>query len=198
VTEPFDISPVFQRYRVSHHAVAMMLAAGLEPFEIERRTGFTRRRLTILQADPTFQELITYYAKREQEKFVPIIEEVEKLKAHNTLTATRQIRDRLEADDEAEVPRIAIRELIAIAGTTKTTEHKHSGSVDLNIAARLDRAIERSGKKPREIEHQSQMEILEAQVVPQHVEPPARTTAVVSRPAPRPSLASVLRRPKVA
>src|SRR5580704_3077812 len=195
MTEPFDISPVFQRYRVSHHAVAMMLAAGLEPFEIERRTGFTRRRLTILQADPTFQELITYYAKREQEKFVPLIEEVEHLKAHNTLVANRQIRDRLEADDEAEVPRIAIRELIAIGGSTKTVEHKHSGSVDLNIAARLDRAIERSGKKPREIEHRS-MEILEAQVVSREEAPQPR--AVVSRPAPRPSFASVLRRPKVA
>jgi|HubBroStandDraft_6_1064221.scaffolds.fasta_scaffold00175_42 hypothetical protein len=195
MTEPFDISPVFQRYRVSHHAVAMMLAAGLEPFEIERRTGFTRRRLTILQADPTFQELITYYAKREQEKFVPLIEEVEHLKAHNTLVANRQIRDRLEADDEAEVPRIAIRELIAIGGSTKTVDHKHSGSVDLNIAARLDRAIERSGKKPREIEHRS-MEILEAQVVSREEAPQPR--AVVSRPAPRPSFASVLRRPKVA
>jgi hypothetical protein len=196
MTEPFDISPVFQRYRVSHHAVAMMLAAGLEPFEIERRTGFTRRRLTILQADPTFQELITYYAKREQEKFVPLIEEVNELKAHNTLVANRQIRDRLERDDEEEVPRISMSQLITIAGSTKTVDHKHSGSVDLNIAARLDRAIERSGKKPREIEHQPEMKVLEAQVVSREEAPQPR--AVVSRPAPRPSFASVLRRPKVA
>ncbi len=171
MTESFDISPVFQRYRVSHHAVAMMFAAGLEPFEIERRTGFTRRRLAILYADPTFQELITYYAKREQEKFVPLIEEVEHLKAHNTLVANRQIRDRLEADDEADVPRIAIRELIAIGGSTKTVDHKHSGSVDLNIAARLDRAIERSGRQPKAIEHAPQMEVLEAQVVSQTNKP---------------------------
>ncbi len=197
MTESFDLSPVFARYRVSHHAVAMMLAAGLEPFEIERRTGFTRRRLTILQADPTFQELITYYAKREQEKFVPLIEEVEHLKAHNTLVANRQIRDRLEADDEAEVPRIAIRELIAIGGSTKTVDHKHSGSVDLNIAARLDRAIERSGRQPKQIEHAPQMEVLEAQVVPQSDSPPVVSSGV-RRPAPRPSIASVLRRPKVA
>lgn len=194
MTESFDLSPVFARYRVSHHAVAMMLAAGLEPFEIERRTGFTRRRLTILQADPTFQELITYYAKREQEKFVPLIEEVQHLKAHNTLVANRQIRDRLEADDEAEVPRIAIRELIAIGGSTKTVAHKHSGSVDLNIAARLDRAIERSGKQPKQIEHEP---IQEAQVVPQLQNLPVEAS-VVRRPAPRPSIASVLRRPKVA
>lgn len=196
MSESFDLSPVFARYRVSHHAVAMMLAAGLEPFEIERRTGFTRRRLTILQADPTFQELITYYAKREQEKFVPLIEEVEHLKAHNTLVANRQIRDRLEADDEAEVPRIAIRELIAIGGSTKTVDHKHSGSVDLNIAARLDRAIERSGRQPKQIEQQPEMKVLEAQVVSREEAPQPR--AVVSRPAPRPSIASVLRRPKVA
>ncbi len=193
MTESFDLSPVFARYRVSHHAVAMMLAAGLEPFEIERRTGFTRRRLTILQADPTFQELITYYAKREQEKFVPLIEEVEHLKAHNTLVANRQIRDRLEADDEAEVPRIAIRELIAIGGSTKTVDHKHSGSVDLNIAARLDRAIERSGRQPKTVEH-----VQEAQVVPQVLEAPRPRVSVAPRPAPRPSIASVLRRPKVA
>ena len=193
MTESFDLSPVFARYRVSHHAVAMMFAAGLEPFEIERRTGFTRRRLAILYADPTFQELITYYAKREQEKFVPLIEEVEHLKAHNTLVANRQIRDRLEADDEADVPRIAIRELIAIGGSTKTVDHKHSGSVDLNIAARLDRAIERSGRQPKTIEH-----VQEAQVVPQVLEAPQPRVSVAPRPAPRPSIASVLRRPKVA
>jgi hypothetical protein len=194
MTESFDISPVFQRYRVSHHAVAMMFAAGLEPFEIERRTGFTRRRLTILYADPTFQELITYYAKRAQEKFVPIIEEVEHYKAHNTLAAVRQLKDRLELADEEESSRLPVRELIAIAADgQKTIQHKHSGSVDLNIAARLDRAIERSGKQ-KTIEHQP---ALEAQVVSQHDLPQNRTVER-SKPAPRPSFASVLRRPRVA
>lgn len=197
MTEPFDISPVFQRYRVSHHAVAMMFAAGLEPHEIERRTAFTRRRLTILYADPTFQELITYYAEREKEKFVPIIEEVQQLRAHNALAAQRQLKDRLELADEEETSRLPVRELIAIsADHAKTVKHEHSGSVDLNIAARLDRAIERSGKQ-KQIDLNPSMKVLEAQVVTSHVEPPARTTAPV-RPAPRPSFAAILRKPRVA
>lgn len=195
--ESFDISPVFQRYRTGHHAAAMMYAAGLEPFEIERRTGITRRRLTILYADPTFQELINYYAQRQKEKFVPVIEEITELKAHNALAAARQLRDRLEMADEEESARLPVRELIAIqADGAKTINHKHSGSVDLNIAARLDRALERSGKPKREIEHKPEMKILEAQVV-ESVKP-QRVTVSPSQPAPRPSFERILRRPRVA
>ena len=194
----FDISPVFQRYRVSHHAVAMMFAAGLEPMEIERRTGFTRRRLTILYADPTFQELITYYANREKEKFVPIIDEVHTLRAHNALAAQRQLRDRLELADEEETSRLPVRELIAIsADANKTINHKHSGSVDLNIAERLDRAIERSGKT-KVIEHKPEMKVLEAQVVPKAMQSPPASVSI-ARPAPRrPSFTDILRKPRVA
>lgn len=47
--------------RDSHHSVARMLATGSKEFEIAAATGYSPGRISVLKADPQFQELVNFY-----------------------------------------------------------------------------------------------------------------------------------------
>jgi hypothetical protein len=49
------------RLRDSHHTVARLFAHGLRPEEVSGQTGYSPSRLSTLQRDPSFQELVTFY-----------------------------------------------------------------------------------------------------------------------------------------
>lgn len=59
-------APTLQRIRDIHHQVAMLLAKGVRPVEVSRITGMCQSRISILKADPTFQELLEYYREIKQ------------------------------------------------------------------------------------------------------------------------------------
>lgn len=52
-----------QKLKDSHHAVARCIAEGMRAEEISVITGYTPNRISILQVDPAFQELIEFYRK---------------------------------------------------------------------------------------------------------------------------------------
>lgn len=52
---------VIKRLRDSHHSAAKLLARGMAPHQVSLQTGYSPSRLSILQADPSFQELTAYY-----------------------------------------------------------------------------------------------------------------------------------------
>lgn len=49
------------RLRDSHHQVARLLAHGLRPEQVSAQTGYSPSRLSTLQADTSFQELVSFY-----------------------------------------------------------------------------------------------------------------------------------------
>lgn len=63
MSQPAAARPVatVKKLRDSHHMVARLLAGSAKPFEVAAATGYTRERITMLQADPAFQELVEYY-----------------------------------------------------------------------------------------------------------------------------------------
>jgi hypothetical protein len=144
-----QIDPIIERFRFAHHNVAMMFAAGLTIQEVQKRTGFTPRRLVILLDDPTFCELIEHYRKPHQENLNNAIGEASEMMAFAHSASLRQICDRLEDADEDGEP-IPLPHLIKIHGemADRTGFSKHTTKTVLNIdfATALDRAIERSGK----------------------------------------------------
>src|SRR5215472_15544802 len=91
---------IIDRFRFTHHTVAMMFAAGMTTQEIARRTGYTSRRLNLLWNDPTFQELIEHYKRPHVKKLEQHIadhhEEMESIMA-GTL---RQVKEHLDESDE--------------------------------------------------------------------------------------------------
>jgi hypothetical protein len=54
-----------KRLRDSHHAVARLLAKGLTPAQVSLQTGYALSRISVLQRDPTFRELMTFYRRDE-------------------------------------------------------------------------------------------------------------------------------------
>lgn len=50
-----------KRLRDAHHAMARLIAQGLSGTEISIITGYSQSRISILKADPTFSDLVTFY-----------------------------------------------------------------------------------------------------------------------------------------
>jgi|SRR5579872_759921 len=189
---------IVAQFRESHHAVARMLAAGMTPSMIRQRTGRSQRSLSLLMADPTFQELIAYYTKRIEDKWEENMDSYLDLGMSNMIRAEAQIAERLEAAEENDEP-IPLMTLDRISqGRADRFGYGKNQRIDVNVnfADKLDRAIERS-------------KTIEAQVSPSAL-PAPRAEQVIVRPdaeparqpmpyeQPRRAFAQVLKRRKVA
>lgn len=62
-------TPKLKQIRASHHELARLLAQGERQVRISHITGFSQTRISILKADPSFQELLTYYEEMETQNF---------------------------------------------------------------------------------------------------------------------------------
>ena len=141
--------PAANRFRDTHHNVARLFAAGLRHNEVARRAGYSLVRISILYADPAFQELIAYYRKLVTASFVAAVDEYMELGTSNMMKAERMIADKLEAAD-AEGETLPVRDLLAISrdAADRFGYGKKQTNVNVNVdfAAQLERAIRRSGK----------------------------------------------------
>ena len=157
-TKPVD---VIQHFRLSHHAIAQMFAAGLEKEEIHRRTGFSPRRLALLWADPTFQSLIEHYAKAAMAFRQEQIYDYQETADNNALIAARMIQEKLEdADETGQLP--TYTQLLAITNS-RDKRHGSAGAakgVTVNIGIALDAAKQRAKQA-------EQVTVIEGQLIPQ-------------------------------
>ena len=55
------------KVREIHHQIARLLAQGIRAVEISAIVGFSQSRISILQRDPTFAELVSFYKGRKDE-----------------------------------------------------------------------------------------------------------------------------------
>lgn len=61
-----------QRLRTSHHRLAELLASGSTPAEAGVITGYSGAYISILQNDPSFQELLEYYRAQRRTAFADL------------------------------------------------------------------------------------------------------------------------------
>lgn len=139
--------PAVKNLKDSHHMVARLLAIGLRPGEVADRTGYSRVRISILQADPSFQELMVHYRSAENEVFYEARDEYYDTQTSGRNKAARQIIDQLdEADESGE--KIPLRTLLSIHDSfaDRTGYGKRSTQVNINVdfAAKLDQAIKKA------------------------------------------------------
>jgi hypothetical protein len=57
--------PALKRMRDSHHALARVMATGMTNVEASAITGFDSTYISILKDDPSFNELLAFYAEHE-------------------------------------------------------------------------------------------------------------------------------------
>jgi len=130
-----------QRLRDRHHALARLIADGMENVEASAITGYDAARISVLRADPAFKELVAGYKKQKEAAFG----EFQDRAAMVALSALNIIQERLE-DQEEEISTGQALEIVkTLADRTGHAPVAKSLSVtaNLDIGDRLKKASDR-------------------------------------------------------
>ena len=144
--EPADLAapaPQTRLQRISerHHGLARALAAGMGPGEAAAVMRYTRERVTSLQQDPAFRELVEFYRSKVDDAFDAVHEHL----AGMTMEALQELRQRLESEPE-QFSNKELRELLT-AGLDRTgygTRAQVDVAVTHDLGERLEAARRRA------------------------------------------------------
>lgn len=134
--------PGIKSLRALHHKLAQCLAQGMSEAEASIVTGYSSSRVSILKADPAFQELLEFYTKTRKDIFV----DVQQRMAGLATTAVEILQEKLEDTPEA----VSIKDLNNILKSAadrgghapvRKSEHKHV-LLDAAELARLKQDVE--------------------------------------------------------
>lgn len=146
--EPRDV-PAVQKLRDSHHRLARLIASGLKINEAAAAAGFSAARAYVLHIDPSFQDLVATYRKEVNAAFIQGQDQYYETATSNMLKAERMLAEKLDAAD-AEGELLPTRDLIAISRDAADRfgygKKQTNLNVNVDFAAKLERAIQRSGK----------------------------------------------------
>lgn len=95
------------KLRHTHHFLARMLAEGRKNGEVALMTGYSPSRISILQNDPAFKELISYYKENVEAKYLDVHERLATL----GLSSLDELQERLESEPDS----FKHRELLELA-----------------------------------------------------------------------------------
>lgn len=144
VDEPVVNAPVtLKRLRDSHHAVARLLAHGLTPLQVSIQTGYSPSRISILQRDPTFRELLAEYSRETDTRGVAFEYQMELVAKDVVQEIHERIQDAPESVSMGELHDIG-KLLIDRAGYAPVARSV-SKSMVLNVGDRMDAARRRLG-----------------------------------------------------
>ena len=87
-------SAPLKRIREVHHQAARLLATGMKAVEVSAVVGMCQSRLSILQSDPAFAELVSFYSEREDARFSQVQDRMVAL----GLDATAELHERIVED----------------------------------------------------------------------------------------------------
>lgn len=136
-----------QVLRDSHHMAARLFAMGLRPGQVSEETGYSHNHISILARDPAFEELVAHYRGVVDDQFAESRDEYFSTVSANRRIAARLINDKLST---AEPEDVSLRELVLIhsdaADRTGYPKRNVTTNVNLDFAALLDKAVERSSQ----------------------------------------------------
>jgi hypothetical protein len=139
-----------KRLSERHHALARNLAGGMPPGEAGIVCGYSASRVSILQDDPAFRELLHFYRADVEREYRGLHEKLAGL-AHD---AAEMLSERME--DEPEKLSIGQLQEIIKLGADRTGFGPQSSSTNINVnvdlAGRLQRARERVRDRQQLIE----------------------------------------------
>lgn len=137
--------PPLKRIAERHHALARCLASGMKPGDAALTCGYDASRVSILQADPAFKELLEFYRDDVNRAYQGMHENLAGL----SMDALAELRERLEADMQADDKTLSVGQLIELTkmGADRTGFGPQSSSTNVNVnvdlAERLKAARER-------------------------------------------------------
>lgn len=132
-----------KRLSERHHALARCLASGMQDGDAAITCGYVLSRVSILKADPAFQELLAFYRQDVNTKYL----DMHGVLAGLSLDAAMELRERLEADMSAEDKSISVGQLMELTklGADRTGFGPQSSQLNVNVdlAGRLEAARKR-------------------------------------------------------
>lgn len=154
-TPPAGRAPQIKALRDSHHSVARLLARGLPPAEVSHITGYALSRISSLQRDPTFGELLQHYRYETRDAR----RDIEALYLGIATDFAQHAHDRLldEPESVSVADAVDAFKVFADRGGMAPTSRSINKNLNVNIGARLD-ALSREpveDRSPRDITHQS-------------------------------------------
>lgn len=103
-------APPLVRIRQNHHNLAKLLASGMPEGEAAIVCGYSASRVSILKADPAFQELMHFYGAKKEALFGDVMGMVSGL----AVDALMEIRERLEVDPS----RVTTKDLLELVNSS--------------------------------------------------------------------------------
>ena len=148
---PKGSAPAVSRLRDSHHALARLLARGLNETEAAHITGYALSRISSLKRDPLFAELVEAYRYEHRDN----ARDLEALWLGIATDYGQHIHEELLDSPESVPVSVALDVFKAFAdraGMAPVTRSVNK-NLNLNIGDRLDRA---RGARPPTIDHRDE------------------------------------------
>lgn len=135
--------------RARHHALARALAQGMRPGIAAATYGYSVSRVSVLQGDPTFAELVEHYRREEGFDAAKVNERLTAI----TVEAIDVVVKRLEEEPE-KIDMKDLHKLIALGADRTGFGPKSTKEVDVNVGfgAKLQAAQARLEKATKMIE----------------------------------------------
>lgn len=142
--------PPIQKLRARHHTLARLIAQGTSVPDCSAITGYSGSRISILLGDPTFTELVSYYAGLVEEKYLDTHARLGEL----TTDAAELLRERMEDPETAKAITVGqLTEIIKLGadrtGFGPTTTQ--NTNVTVGFASRLEEARKRVAQRTLEL-----------------------------------------------
>lgn len=119
-------APSLVRVHSSHHALAKCLAAGMRPYQAALVTGYSNSRISILQRDPLFNQLVEEYKAENESVMADLAVRMRGL-SHDAIEA---LHDRLLDNPEAFSPGML---LDIVKATADRTGFGTNSNVNVNL-----------------------------------------------------------------
>lgn len=137
-------APALERLSSRHRQIAKAVASGATTGEIANRFGMSASRISILKADATFRDLVTFYESMEDDAFQVMHEAMAGL----GLDAVEELRTRLEEAPEE----IETSELTKLIQTTADrTGHAPKRVEEKNVTFNFGDRLEAARNRAREM-----------------------------------------------
>lgn len=136
-------APPIKRLRDTHHALARVLASGASCADASAITGYSPSRISILQADPQFQELLAHYRGQSSE----VVADFRNRMAGMGLDALQELQHRLEEDPDGFSSQLLLELTKVMADRTGHAPAGKGGTavqVNVNLGERMAKARERT------------------------------------------------------
>lgn len=143
------------KIRDSHHALARCLSTGMGEGEASLVTGYSPGRISVLKADPQFQELLAFY----RSQAVDIVADFRRRMADLGMDALAELRDRMEDDPDSFSPGLLkeiVRDMADRTGHAPQRGPTSVTQVNIGLSDRMAKARERVAALPgaKVVEHE--------------------------------------------